>query len=252
MHRLGPLAFLGAVIVAVATAMEPAARAAAPRQPKVVAELFTSQGCSSCPPADAYLRDLAGRPDVLALSMHIDYWNNLGWPDPYSSPETTARQRAYVGTLGTSYVYTPQMVIDGRSQAVGSRRGIVARLISDAEAQAHGGPTVVLKPDGADKVRVSIGAAPSRDPATVWLVAFDDNHTTRIGTGENSGRTLSYVNVVRRIAAVGAWSGTAKDIVVDVSSDLGQGYGNWAVLVQAREYGRILGAAALPRSAMDR
>ena len=112
--RLAALALFAAVLSAAP------ARAGVPARPAVVVELFTSQGCSSCPPADAYLDELAKQPDILALSMHIDYWNGLGWPDPYSSAEVTARQRAYARSLGGHYVYTPEMIVAGRKDAVGS------------------------------------------------------------------------------------------------------------------------------------
>lgn len=230
------------------------ARAAAPAHPDVVVELFTSQGCSSCPPADAYLAELAKRPGILALSMHIDYWNSLGWRDPYSSAAVTARQRAYARALGSRYVYTPEMVVAGRKDAVGSERGTVRKLIAAARAAARKEPRpkVSLSAAGAGRLRVTIGAAPFTGTATVWLVAFDDHHATRVGAGENRGRTLNYVNVVRSLRSVGTWAGRATEITLDLSDDIRKGYGNCAILVQAGGTGPILAAATMPMGASAR
>lgn len=251
-NRLAALACGTLLAAALWTVDAPAVRAEAPKNPKAVIELFTSQGCYSCPPADAYLRELAKRDDVLALSMHVDYWNNLGWTDPYSRPEITQRQRAYVGMLGTSYVYTPQAVVSGHLQGVGSQRGTVGALIDRAKADAGGGPEVALTPAGSNTLKASIGAAPSRGNATVWLVAFDDEHTTQISAGENGGKTLAYANVVRDLRAVGRWNGDKTELTLDVADHVAEGYGNWAILVQVRGAGPIVGAAALPRTALAR
>ncbi|HLJ64950.1 MAG TPA: DUF1223 domain-containing protein, partial [Stellaceae bacterium] len=104
-------------------------------KPPVVVELFTSQGCNSCPPADAYLGELAARPDVLALSFHVDYWDYIGWTDPYSSKQATQRQRAYSHQMALRYIYTPQMVVNGTSEGVGSERQTIERLITSAAAR---------------------------------------------------------------------------------------------------------------------
>ncbi len=240
-----PLLRLVALVLFAAALSVTAARAGAPARPAVVVELFTSQGCSSCPPADAYLGELAKQPDILALSMHIDYWNGLGWPDPYSNAEVTARQRAYARALGGHYVYTPEMIVAGRKDAVGSERATVARLIATARAKAGGGPDVSLSEAGG-KLTVSVGAAPFKGQATVWWVAFDNGHTTKVRAGENGGRTLSYVNVVRDLRAIGSWSGEATRITVDIADELREGYQNCAILVQADGTGPILAAAAIP------
>lgn len=249
-NRLSALACAMLLAAGLWVAQAPGARAEAPKNPEAVIEMFTSQGCYSCPPADAYLRELARRDDVLALSMHVDYWNNLGWTDPYSRPEITRRQRAYAGALGTSYVYTPQAVVSGHLQGVGSQRDTVGALIDRARGGAGGGPEVALTASGRNTLKASIGAAPFKGSATVWLVAFDDEHRTRIGAGENGGKTLVYANVVRDLRAVGRWSGKKTEITFDVADHVAEGYGNWAILVQARGSGPIVGVAALPRTAL--
>ena len=175
--------------------------ASAPATPPVVVELFTSQSCNSCPPADAFLADLAKRPGVLALSFHVDYWDYIGWRDPFAQRGFTERQRGYSRTLPLRYVYTPQIVVDGRLQDVGSERKKIEALIARAanEAVKHvalrvtgAAPNIKLEIDGND------GASPAK-PATVWLVAYDHVRTTKITRGENAGLSLDNYNVVRRM-----------------------------------------------------
>ncbi|MFN7191410.1 MAG: DUF1223 domain-containing protein [Rhodospirillales bacterium] len=204
----------------------------------VVVELFTSQGCSSCPPADALLGELAQRKDVLALAYHVDYWDRLGWKDPYSSAAATRRQRQYGDQFRLRAIYTPQIVVDGRAEMVGSDRRAVARAIQ-AAAQATAAPAPRFDIDlvrEANDIRVHVGADAALAGARVQLVGYVRGRTTRVTAGENAGRTLAEANIV-------------------VSSEiLGEGAGEWrvpaaadrayAVLVQAPD-GRILGAAAL-------
>lgn len=212
----------------------------------VVVEMYTSQSCSSCPPADAYLGELARRKDVLALSMHVDYWNALGWRDPFSRPDVTARQKAYMHSLGTRFVSTPQAIVDGRTYAVGSDRGALPRLIE--EAKNRKGPRVeprITMPSH-DRLAVTLPETALTGSATVWFVAFDDRHTANITGGENTGATVTYTNVVRDLRKVGTWDGKARVLQIDVSKDLGAGYGNCAILVQRAKTGSILGAAAVP------
>lgn len=235
-------------IAALAAAFSSApARAEPPAQAApVVVELFTSQGCSSCPPADAYLSELARDPRVLALSMHVDYWNGLGWKDPFSSAEVTQRQRDYARALGGRFVYTPQAVVMGRAQAVGSHRADVARLIARARAETPPPPRVDILHPERDRLVIRVGAKPFVGRATVWLVSYDTRHTTKIPVGENGGRTLSYSNVVRGIRAVGQWTGAAVELGADVAEDMKDGYENCAVLVQADGTGAIVAAAFRP------
>ncbi len=220
-----------ALLAALALFAVPAAQAA---ERPVVVELFTSQGCSSCPPADAYLTDLAGRRDVLPLAFHVTYWNRLGWRDPFSLMEATTRQEAYAGRLGET-AFTPQMVIDGRSSVIGSRRGEASAAIARAKAAGIGVPVSLGRSGGGLSIAVGQGAGSGR----ILLVGFDRQRTTPIGRGENGGRTLTESNIVRSIRDVGAWRGAPLDIneAVPAGEDA-------AVVVQASD-GRILGAARL-------
>ena len=212
--------------------------AAAPASP-VVVELFTSQSCSSCPPADALLAELSRtRPDILALDMHVTYWDRLGWKDPYSLPEATQRQRGYAGLWEENGVYTPQLVAGGRHQAIGSDRAAVRAAIEKAKADAATAvPLQLVRGPGGLQVQVGAGADPGRGGATLLLVGYDAQHTTSVRGGENSGRTLTEVNVVRSMSNVGKWRGQAVSLGVPVPA--GE---RAAVLLQAAD-GRILGAA---------
>jgi hypothetical protein len=214
----------------------------------VVVEMYTSQSCSSCPPADAYLGELARRKDVLALSMHVDYWNALGWRDPFSRADITQRQKGYMGSLGTRYVSTPQAIVQGQAYAVGSDRQALPRLIDRAKAAKPGVQPRITMPRP-DRLTVSLPNAAPGTKATVWFVAFDDQHTARITGGENTGATVTYTNVVRDLRRVGTWDGTPRTFEVDISKDLKAGYGNCAILVQTAGIGPILGAVAMPMKA---
>jgi hypothetical protein len=213
-------------------------------QPLVVVELFTSQGCSSCPPADAYLGELAQRPDVLALSHHVDYWNYIGWTDPYASKMATQRQRDYAKQLNLRYVYTPQMVVNGATEGVGSERSTIASLIKSAEEEkAPRQPVSVAR--GADgKLEIHIDAGSVRQPAAVVLMGFDGEHSTRVLRGENEGQTLREYRIVRSCETVGTWHGDALDITVPADKVGGDG-GVAVLLQQAGGTGRIIGAAVL-------
>lgn len=169
----------------------------------VVVELFTSQGCSSCPPANANLITLSQRPDVLALSFAVTYWDRLGWKDTFGKPEFTQRQITYEPALGEFGPYTPQMVINGTSTAVGNRIADVESLIDAAPPLS--GPTIDLT-DG--HLEIAAGAAPATG-ADVWLVRYDPQiHEVPIGRGENTGRTLPHTHVVYDLQNLGTWTGT--------------------------------------------
>lgn len=229
---------------AVLAATGPVSLAAAETS-KVVVELFTSQGCSSCPPADKFLGELARRDDVLPLSFHVDYWNYLGWRDPFSSAEASERQRSYRRVLGRPYVYTPQMVINGSAETVGSGRSKVLQLIE----RAHSMPRLDISVDhtGAGRATVRIGGGSRQAaPATVWLVFYDRRHSTDIRRGENEGVTLVNTNVVRIFKRIGTWAGTP--VKFDLSPDEfgARGRDACAVIVQRNGNGPILGAVTFP------
>ena len=209
----------------------------------VVVELFTSQGCSSCPPADALLDELADQPGVLALSFHVDYWDYIGWKDPFATAAYTQRQRDYARALSLRYVYTPQIVVDGREDLVGSHRRAVAEAIRKAAKRK---PTVAvdLVPEEGGKITLSDGPAPS-EGATVYLVMFDDGHDTQVARGENGGRTMHNANVVREYRKLGTWTGEAMEFPIDIAAARAEGRGGCAVIVQSGTTGPILGAAIL-------
>lgn len=237
MHRVIAFALIAAVL-GVAPLDGDAAEGDAP----VVVELFTSQGCSSCPPADALLRDLAGREDVIALGHHVDYWDYIGWEDPFARPEATERQRLYSRELSLSFIYTPQMVIDGRHDVVGSRRGEVMSMIENAAAAAK--PAKVRIDEERGLIVVEAGEPP-RIPCVVWLAYFDDAHQTEVARGENSGRTLVDANVVRSFEKIGTYVGKRLEIRADFAAAKAAGRGGAAVLIQESTNGPMLGAAKL-------
>ena len=170
----------------------------------VVVELYTSQGCSSCPPADALLGQLSTRKDVLAVSLPVTYWDMLGWRDTLASDANTRRQKAYAKELGRGGVYTPQMIVDGANDVVGSRTQAVKSAIA---ARANDMQAVPVELE-ANHQQVHIAVGPAADhgahDATIWLFGILPQATVSIGDGENSGRTITYHNVVREIRAVGA------------------------------------------------
>lgn len=211
-----------------------------------VVELFTSQGCPRCPNADAFLAELATRDDVLALGFHVDYWDYMGWPDGMAAPDYTARQRAYASRLGMSYVYTPQIIVDGMWQEVGSKRPEVEAHISTAATITRERLDVELTLDGASRVRIQVTGT-SDAGADVRLVRFDANRLTAIKGGENRGRDIVYVNVVRDMRTVAEWQGRPLDVTVE----LAPGGDGCAVIVQQAGPGPVLGAAWLMTPGAD-
>ncbi len=216
--------------------------AAAEVKSPVVVELFTSQGCSSCPPAEAFLGELAKRPDVLALELHVDYWDYIGWKDPYGLSINVERQRGYGARLGERYVYTPQMVIQGRTHEVGSKRHQVEKKISLAQGAASTGPVVNLEKVG-DSVRVRVGGEKSEGAYDIFFVTFDAKHKTKILRGENRGETLVNTNIVRAWDRVGQWSGKPVELMVSLAGKKGDG--GCAVIIQAANHGPIVAAGLL-------
>jgi hypothetical protein len=209
---------------------------AAPRP--VVVELFTSQACSDCPPADALLeRVQAENPDVLALDLHVNYWDGAFWTDPFSLQSATDRQNYYAALGGNPEVYTPEAVVDGQKQFIGSDSNTMATSIDQARAKiAADGTVPVSVGTGADRLSIRVGSG--KDIGTVWLFGFDPSHATHVLGGENGGATLSEVNVVRSITQLGAWNG--QPMVFNTHTPAGE---KFAVLVQKSD-GTILGAAS--------
>ncbi len=211
--------------------------ARAGEKPLTVVELYTSQGCSSCPPADAYLGELAEIDDLLALSFHVDYWNYLGWADPYSSAVYSQRQSQYARYFETRNVYTPQMVIQGTHQVVGSDRSEVRRAIRAAKALPRVDLSITRDATG---MMLNLPAAGQSQKADVFIVTFDNEHFTAVKRGENRGKKIRNRNVVRGIEHITDWNGQALTVPVSIAANSGDG---GAVLVQSVESGAILGAA---------
>jgi len=223
---------VGSLGVAAAAPAGWAADAAHP----VVVELFQSQGCSSCPPANANLIALSQRPDVLALSFGVTYWDSLGWKDTFASPQYTARQWDYAHALRHDNVFTPQVVVNGRLDGVGAGRGEIEQLMRRAD-RAAGGPAVSI---GGGAVSIGAAATPVRS-ADVWLVRYDPRVVqVAIQRGENSGRTLPHRNVVRELVRLGVWNGQPARFTLPASRDPAL---STAVLVQTSGAGPILAAA---------
>lgn len=211
-----------------------AATGAATAQPLTVVELFTSQGCSSCPPANANLIKVKDRPGVLALSFNVTYWDYLGWKDIFGKQEFTQRQVNYEPALGRSGPFTPQVVVNGDADAVGAAPGEIERLISSSGRAK--GPSLSL--DGG-KISIGAGAVPG-GKADVWLVRYKDGVVeVPVARGENTGRTLPHANVVRSLSKIGSWSGDATSLPLPAAS----GGLSTAVLVQTPGGGPILAAA---------
>ncbi|MGB0552415.1 MAG: DUF1223 domain-containing protein [Alphaproteobacteria bacterium] len=159
-------------------------------------ELFTSQGCSSCPPAEAYMRELADRKDILALEFHVDYWDYIGWKDKFAKRAFTNRQQGYVYSLKGRYKYTPQMVVGGVSHAVGSKRGVIEAEIKRRKQSMGAGPKIDVRKENGEIV-ARIGAGEANGVYDIVFVTFDKNYSTEVKRGENKGKTLVNARVVR-------------------------------------------------------
>lgn len=211
----------------------------------VVVELFTSQGCVYCPPADALLQELAARPDVLPLALHVDYWDYIGWADAFAKPAFTHRQKAYARKAGRGMVYTPQMIIDGRIEVAGHKPGEVRSAIAlRHERAARVRITVTARAEGGLQARLSPEDAKGAGAAQVVLVRFRPLAEVHIKRGENAGKTMRYANIVTRWEVIGQWDGTGTAVfpIPPAEEDPAQ---PGAVLVQAEGLGPILSAARL-------
>jgi len=226
------------LLTLLAVLMLPTAVLAAERPP-VVVELFTAQGCSSCAKANVLVSELSERPDVLALTFPVDYWDYLGWPDTFARPAFTERQRAYARRLALREVYTPQVVIDGQVQASGVRPERIEPLVDLASREPRNAPDMIFMLNG----RIAVGSGPvPRGGADVWLVRYDPR-TLEITPkkGDTRGQTLIQRNVVREISRLGAWRGRPTAYRVPASGTEGL---ETVVLVQAAKGGKIIGVLA--------
>ncbi|HXJ03335.1 MAG TPA: DUF1223 domain-containing protein [Micropepsaceae bacterium] len=213
----------------------------------IVVELFTSQGCSDCPAADRLVTELARRRDVIALSLPITYWDMLGWKDTYATDANTQRQKSYARAMSHSGVYTPQMIIDGRFDVVGNQRD---RVMAALAARANDGLGEVSIPidvgTASGRLEIAIPAAKTKikPVATIWVMRTLNQGAVNIGDGENRNRVLTYTNVVRDLQRAGEWTGEAMKI--DLPLNLAKAkHDGVAVILQARDYGPVLGAAIL-------
>ena len=205
----------------------------------VVVELFTSQGCSSCPPADALLGELAATdPDVLPLALHVDYWDYIGWKDEFASPEHTKRQRGYAYAKGERTIYTPQMVVGGLDHVVGFKPMKLAKTI-DGHKRAPRAVRIALTRQGSELAVDAEAIAERPGQYLVYVVRFRREETVDIRRGENAGHTLTYHNIVTNLDEVGRWNGQG---AFATTASVPEG-GEVAVLIQEEGMGPILAAA---------
>lgn len=227
------------LLLALATCCATSLSAQAENVP-VVVELFTSQGCSSCPPADQFMEVLAQRDDVIALSMHVDYWDYIGWKDEFADPQHAKRQRAYASEAGRHSVYTPEMIVNGESDIIGAKPMAVATAIEAYKAQ----PRLVEVKLSRDGQSMNVNVRALQDvagPLQVLMVRFQPERVSNITRGENAGKVITYVNVAQDLQLIGPWDAQSDfAAAVNVPDDLPV-----VVMVQRESIGRILAAARL-------
>jgi hypothetical protein len=246
------LSSIGAAIGA-ASIIGAAAPAAAPSmgdraaQPRAVIELFTSQGCSSCPSADKLLSELRDDSTLVTLSLPIDYWDYLGWKDTLAIPGHTLRQKAYSKARGDREVYTPQVVVNGVAQALGSDRAEIEKAVAQSRAKAKAPSVPIAVAVGDEQVTVTLAnATAGAAMGEVWLCPLTRSETVRVGRGENRGRTLTYTNVVRRWLKLGTWTGKGETFTVPTGAIKSIGIDAVAVILQSgnpERPGAVLGAS---------
>lgn len=235
------VAHAGAALLIAALVMTGPLSGAARADPRAVIELFTSQGCSSCPPADALLAEIARDPDIIALSLPVDYWDRLGWKDTFAEHAFTERQVAYADVRGDGKVYTPQAVVNGQQHVVGSSRGGIDAAVADTAASLSVPLRVARR---GDELVVSVGAGPGTTNGKVVLMPLIGARDVSVGHGENARRTLTYTNIVRDIVPIADWTGTALERTVPAAQF--KDYDGIVAILQKgspRKPGAILGAA---------
>ena len=231
--RCAPLCFV-ALFLSLGTAQARTRHAL----PPVVVELFTAQGCAACPPADELITDLVGEKGVIPLTLPVDIWDYVGWSDTLAQPAFTARQRAYAGRMRVKELYTPEVVVDGRTEAPAMQRDRVDDLVAEAQDDHRARPSIHLTRHGL-RLHVGGGQAP-RGGAEVWLLRYDPaSRTVKVTAGENRGKTVVQTNVVRSIVRLGLWRGSAKTYVVPTARADGL---KGVILVQGLKGGPILAA----------
>ena len=228
---------LGAGAVAAAVAVP--ARAAVPVD--VVVELFSSQGCSSCPPGDRLLTELKSMPGVLALTYHVDYWDYLGWKDTLGSPDFSQRQYDYAKARGDMDVYTPQLIVNGSKPVVGSQRSEVFSVLQQSRQSTW--PVGLTLSDGGNEIVVDIAAGEAVGEATLWVMTVLDRVSVKIEKGEIAGREITYSNVVRHIVPAGMWGGKADRVSLPKTGLLSPDATACVALLQMNKVGTVLGCA---------
>lgn len=220
------------------------------QSPTGVVELFTSQGCSSCPKADKALETLIREGNVVALAYHVDYWNYLGWTDTLSSKENTERQYAYARTFGRGSVYTPQAVVNGREQVNGGNIAQIRHQLKTLKAEGKGLTVKVSADIVRDELRIDIGSGQGK--ANVIVAYFDGEQSVDIKDGENRGRQVNYWHAVTNMETIGMWEGKETSLVLPSSMLKAKGNGGCAILLQrmktADTPGAILGATVVTSS----
>jgi hypothetical protein len=242
MKTLLLIAVLGAGALAVTPAL-----AAGKSAPRAVLELFTSQGCSSCPPADALLKTLTTRPDVVTLAYHVDYWDYVGWTDTFGTKANSDHQRDYATAWNSNRIFTPELVVNGVDGLVGSRQAEV----EDAIAKAGLVLPVGLSRDDRNMLNIDIAGDPDLKEASVWLITYLRDATVKMDRGENSGKTIDYTHVVTGRQVIGMWEPAAgAHLKLPLDEVLSKGSNGAAILVQEDKQGlpgRVLGAATYER-----
>ncbi|WP_372605044.1 DUF1223 domain-containing protein [Actibacterium sp.] len=226
--------------LAAALLTAPGAALASDTAMPVVVELFTSQGCASCPPADGLLNELAGREDVIALSLHVDYWDYIGWKDAFADPAYTKRQKGYARAVGSRSVYTPQMVVGGAEHVIGFRPMEVAELIQRHKSRPAP-VTLSLTRSGEHVIVAAQALRPLKGEVVLQLVSYMPNQIVEITRGENAGRRIQYSNIVNGWTPVARWDGAAPlNLSFEMPSD-----SPVVAILQESGFGPILAAARL-------
>ena len=225
---------LAMVLAGVVAGLSPSASTA--DSPVVLVELFTSQGCSSCPPADKNLAALAARDDVLALSLHVDYWDYLGWRDTFGRAEHTKRQVSYRDLMGARVIYTPQVIVHGLHDVPGHNGDAIDAAITQARTNDETSRISLVSEAGMLKAVLETNKSPSK--CTLWMATYSKSETVQIQRGENAGRSITYHNVVNKLMRVGSWDGTSQRIAMPQPA-AGEGIAVW---LQDDRTGRVISA----------
>jgi len=215
---------------------------------RAVIELFTSQGCADCPDADALLKQYADKKDIVALTLPVDYWDYLGWKDSLASPRNADRQREYAKRLDTGTVYTPQAIVNGAAEVLGSSQSEIERAIAATNTAASNSHLPIRFSNYGNAIIIEVaGALPGAEPkeATIWLAVVQRRIEVPVKGGENAGKTLIYYNVVRELTPVGLWNGRPTTIRLARAAVMRPESEDLVVLIQEQSIGPIIGAARL-------